>query len=64
MSPLRWREDGRALTFEYNERGHGTYRIVGVDRNGEARAVVDEVTASFFYYRPSSGDGKVPIVSR
>jgi dipeptidyl aminopeptidase/acylaminoacyl peptidase len=59
MSPLRWREDGREVTFEYNERGHGTYRIVGIDRNGAARAIIDEVTESFFYYRASSGDGKM-----
>jgi dipeptidyl aminopeptidase/acylaminoacyl peptidase len=60
MSQLRWREDGREVAFDYNERGHGTYRVIGIDpATGTARAIIDEVTESFFYYRPTSGDGKM-----
>jgi hypothetical protein len=28
MSALTWRKDGRAITFEYNQRGHQVYRII------------------------------------
>jgi dipeptidyl aminopeptidase/acylaminoacyl peptidase len=59
VSALQWRRDGREFTFEYNQRGHDVYRVVGVDgKSGAARAIIDEVTKSFFYYRPASGDGK------
>jgi len=59
-----WREDGRAFTFEYNERGHQVYRIIEVDgTTGAARAVVDEKAETFFYYtgkkyRYDIGDGR------
>ena len=26
-----WKEDGKAVTFEYNERGHKTYRVLELD---------------------------------
>jgi dipeptidyl aminopeptidase/acylaminoacyl peptidase len=59
MSGLRWRDDGRELVFEYNQRGHDTYRVIGVNPStGEARAIINEETDSFFYYRPTSGSGK------
>ena len=46
-----WRKDGRAFTFEYNQRGHQVYRIVEVDAaTGAARAVVDEQAETFFSY--------------
>lgn len=59
MSRLEWREDGRAFTFEYNQRGHQVYRIIEVDaETGNARAVISEEPETFFYYRDSSGSGK------
>ena len=46
-----WRKDSRAITFEYNRRGHQTYRIIEVDAGtGKARAVVDEESKTFFCY--------------
>ena len=30
-SPLVWRKDSRAVTFEYNQRGHQVYRVIEVD---------------------------------
>jgi hypothetical protein len=51
MGDLEWRKDGRAFTFEYNERGHQVYRVVEVDgATGAARAVVAEKAATFFCY--------------
>lgn len=49
LSELEWREDGRHLTFEYNERGHRVYRVIEVDAaSGEARAVISEEPETFF----------------
>ncbi|MBW3552201.1 MAG: S9 family peptidase [Gemmatimonadetes bacterium] len=51
LSRLEWREDGRRLTFEYNERGHRVFRIIEVDATtGAARAVVSEEPGTFFDY--------------
>ena len=46
-----WRKDSRALTFEYNQRGHQVYRIIEVDAStGKARAVISEEAETFFCY--------------
>ncbi len=51
QTPLVWRKDGRAFTFEYNQRGHEVYRIIEVDgTTGKARAVVNEEPKTFFCY--------------
>jgi dipeptidyl aminopeptidase/acylaminoacyl peptidase len=51
MSDLAWRKDSRAVSFEYNQRGHQVYRIIEVDATtGQARAVVSEEAKTFFYY--------------
>jgi hypothetical protein len=31
LSNSAWRKDGRAFTFEYNQRGHQVYRVIEVD---------------------------------
>jgi dipeptidyl aminopeptidase/acylaminoacyl peptidase len=51
-----WRQDGRAFTFEYNQRGHQVYRVIEVDATGKARAIVSEESQTFFSYRPLSGN--------
>ena len=60
ISSAEWREDGRAFTFEYNERGHQVYRVIEVDAgSGGARAVISEEVPTFFNYRrirPNSRD--------
>jgi dipeptidyl aminopeptidase/acylaminoacyl peptidase len=54
---LEWRADSRALTFEYNERGHQRYRVLEMDAtSGAVRTVIDERTATFFNYPPATGD--------
>jgi dipeptidyl aminopeptidase/acylaminoacyl peptidase len=56
-SPLVWRKDSRAFTFEYNQRGHQVYRVIEVDAaTGVARAVISEEPETFFYYREANGN--------
>ena len=46
-----WRKDGRAFTFEYNQRGHQAFRVIEVDATtGQARAVISEEPKTFFCY--------------
>lgn len=55
LSNLVWRKDGRAVTFEYNQRGHQVFRVIEVDAaTGAARAVISEEPKTFFYYNPAS----------
>jgi hypothetical protein len=43
ISNLVWRRDSRAVTFEYNQRGHQVFRVIEIDAaTGRARAVVSE----------------------
>jgi dipeptidyl aminopeptidase/acylaminoacyl peptidase len=51
LSEIEWRKDGRAFTFEYNQRGHQLYRIVEVDaKTDAARAVITETSKTFIDY--------------
>lgn len=51
IDSIRWASDSSRFTFEYNERGHQTLRIVAVDsRTGETRAIVDEHSKTFIDY--------------
>jgi dipeptidyl aminopeptidase/acylaminoacyl peptidase len=55
-SELVWRKDSRALTFEYNQRGHQAYRIIEVNAaTGKARAIISEEPKTFFNYRTANG---------
>jgi len=52
-----WWKDGRAFTFEYNQRGHQVYRVIEVDAaTGKARALITEEPQTFFSYRPLTGN--------
>ena len=58
-----WREDSRAFTFEFNQRGHQRYVIGEVSAaDGSIRHLVDEQTKTFIYYynnyRYDPDDGK------
>jgi dipeptidyl aminopeptidase/acylaminoacyl peptidase len=56
LSPLQWRKDSRAVTFEYNQRGHQLYRVIEVDAGtGVARAVISEEPKTFFNYPTANG---------
>src|SRR5688572_27232144 len=64
VTGLEWRKDGRAVTFEYNQRGHQVYRVVEIDAaTGKTRALIDETMPTFFEYsakkyRYDLADGK------
>src|SRR5207247_55141 len=64
MTNLVWRKDNRALTFEFNQRGHQEYRVIEIDAaSGRARALIDESSKTFFCYsgkkyRHDVADGK------
>ena len=64
LSDLVWWKDSRAVTFEYNQRGHQAYRVIEVDpATGKARALVNEESKTFFCYsgkkyRFDAADGK------
>ncbi|MGH8247725.1 MAG: DPP IV N-terminal domain-containing protein, partial [Gammaproteobacteria bacterium] len=56
VSPLVWRKDSSALTFEYNQRGHQVYRVIEIDAaSGATRAVIAEEPKTFFNYRQANG---------
>ena len=43
-----WNADSRTLTFEYNERGHKTYRVLELDaETGHVRTLVEETSPTF-----------------
>ena len=55
LSDPVWRKDSRAFTFEYNQRGHQVYRVIEVNANGAARAVISDEPKTFFSYRNANG---------
>jgi len=63
-SRLEWRADSRAVTFEYNQRGHQIYRVIEIDAaTGRGRALIEEAPKTFVEYsgkrfREDAGDGK------
>ena len=48
-SPV-WRRDSRAVSFEYNQRGHQQYKVLELDVNGNTRDLVKETSATFIDY--------------
>jgi hypothetical protein len=51
LTPPVWWKDGRAFTFEYNQRGHQLYRVIEVDaQTGKARPLITEESKTFIYY--------------
>ena len=56
LTRLEWRKDSRAVTFEYNQRGHQVYRVIEIHAaTGRARAIVSEEPKTFFNYRTANG---------
>jgi dipeptidyl aminopeptidase/acylaminoacyl peptidase len=56
LSRLEWRGDSRAVTFEYNQRGHQVYRVIEADATtGKTRALISEEPKTFFNYRTANG---------
>ncbi|MBI3504200.1 MAG: DPP IV N-terminal domain-containing protein [Proteobacteria bacterium] len=51
LTRLAWRKDNRAVTFEYNQRGHQVYRVLEADAaTGAVRTVIDERMPTFVEY--------------
>ena len=51
LEDVRWNKDSRFFTFEYNERGHQTYRVLKVDApTGNVRVVIEEKSKTFIDY--------------
>jgi dipeptidyl aminopeptidase/acylaminoacyl peptidase len=69
ISRIAWREDSRAFTFEYNERGHQKYSVIEVDAvQPKARVLINETSKTFIdysgkNYRKDIADGKEIIWS-
>lgn len=48
---IRWAADGGEFSFNYNQRGHQLYRILGVDaKSGAVRTIVEETSPTFIDY--------------
>ena len=57
LGRFEWRKDSRAVTFEYNQRGHQVFRVLEADAvTGKVRAVISEEPKTFFNYRPANGN--------
>ncbi len=51
LGRFEWREDSRAVTFEYNQRGHQLYRVIEIDgQTGAPKTLINEACESFFHY--------------
>ena len=63
-SRLEWRQDSRAVTFEFNQRGHQLYRVIEIDAtSGRTRTLIEESSKTFVEYsgkryRFDAADGK------
>jgi Tol biopolymer transport system component/enterochelin esterase-like enzyme len=59
-----WRKDSRAVTFEYNKRGHQEYKVMEIDaRSGKVNTLIHESSKTFINYsgrnyRYDIADGK------
>ena len=57
ITRIQWRRDSRAVTFEYNQRGHQLYRVIEVAGDtGIARTLIDEPTDTFIHYARVTGE--------
>lgn len=68
IEKVSWREDSRAFTFEYNERGHQIFSVIEVNSNGSIREIIKEKSPTFIdysgkYFRKDLNDGKEIIWS-
>ncbi|MFA7409536.1 MAG: DPP IV N-terminal domain-containing protein, partial [Bacteroidales bacterium] len=51
LGSFSWTKDSRALTFEYNQRGHQVYRVLELDAsNGSVRTLIEETSPTFIHY--------------
>ncbi len=51
LSNPKWNESSSAFTFEFNQRGHQAFQVVGVDgTSGIVRVIIDEQSKTFIDY--------------
>lgn len=51
LSRIEWRKDSRAITFEYNRRGHQQFDVIELDASsGNTRSLIHEVNKTFIDY--------------
>lgn len=51
VSKFRWKPDSSEFIFLYNERGHQTLRVIGINpRDGTARTIINEQADTFIDY--------------
>src|SRR6185295_8034797 len=50
QSEPKWWKDGRGFYIQYNQRGHQTYRVIEVNRQGAARTLIDEQSKTYIEY--------------
>ncbi len=50
VSAPDWDENDKTLTFEFNERGHKTYRILEMDLQGNIRTLIEEKNDKYVAY--------------
>ncbi len=50
VSAPSWDENGKTLTFEFNERGHKTYRVLEMDLKGNVRTLIEEKNDKYVAY--------------
>jgi len=64
LSSPEWRRDSRAITFEYNQRGHQEYQVMELDAlSGKVNTLIKETSKTFINYsgrnyRYDIADGK------
>lgn len=64
LSAPEWRKDSRAITFEYNQRGHQLYQVMELDAlSGKVNTLIKETSKTFINYsgrnyRYDVADGK------
>lgn len=46
----RWDADGQTLTFEFNERGHKTFRVLEMNLKGEVQTLIEEKSEKYVAY--------------
>ena len=51
ITTIRWDSDSRAVTFEYNQRGHQLYRVLELSaETGNVRPLIEESSPTFVNY--------------
>ncbi|MDO4201536.1 MAG: prolyl oligopeptidase family serine peptidase [Bacteroidales bacterium] len=50
VSAPDWDDNGKTLTFEFNERGHKTYRVLEMDLQGNVKTLIEEKNDKYVAY--------------